>query len=93
MVGKYLKGRKQGCDNKSGTIAPTVGQQYAAYHRWEIGESHDFPDMTCGDDYQEIAGECPHDGSKGGEIPLEVKCAQHNIESKEICEDVPYILR
>ena len=92
MVGIDLKCREDTRYGKSCKVFPPVGKQYTCYHRWQIGEGHHFPYMTCCYDDEEIAAESPYYGAQRGQIPTEVKGTKHNIEAQEVCKDIPHIL-
>ena len=75
MVGQHLKGCKEGRHQHSPQVFAPVGQHHASYHRRQIGQRHHLPDVACGNDDKEIAGESPHDGSQCRQILTEVKGA------------------
>ena len=63
MVGIDLKRREQGRDDQAPQVFPPVGQHDTRYHRWQIGQCPHLPDMSCGNDDEEIARERPYHGT------------------------------
>ena len=55
MVGIDLKRREHSCNNQSPQVFPLIGQNDTRYHRRQVGQSPHLPDMSCGDDDEEIA--------------------------------------
>ena len=60
VIGIHLKSCKDGCDNESPQVFPPICQHNTRYHRRQIGQSHHLPDVTCCNDNEEIAAECPY---------------------------------
>ena len=92
VVGLYLQGGKQGCDQGAEQVFPLIAQDYASNSRRNIGQSHHFPYMTCSNDDKEVAGESPHYSTKRSHPVAEVKGAQQDIESEHGHEDVPHVV-
>ena len=93
VVGIDLKGGEDGRDDQAPQIFAAVAQHNAGDHRRQIGQRHDLPDMACGNDDEEIAGESPKDGAQHSEILFEVEGAQQDVEAQEIGKDIPHVFR
>lgn len=93
VVGVDLKGRKQRRDNESPQVFAPVGKHHAGYHRREICQSHNLPDMSCGYDYEEIAREGPYYGAQSRQRLAEIERTKKDIESQQISKDIPHVLR
>ncbi len=91
MVGVDFECREKACQEEALQIFPPVGKHYAAYHRRKICQRHHFPQVAGGNDYQKIAGECPHNRSQCGKILLEVESTQHDVESEQVNEQIPNV--
>ena len=76
MVGLHLKGGEDGCDDESPQILALVGEHHTGYHRRQVGQGNDLPDVSGGDDDEEVAGERPHDGAQHRKRPSEVEGAE-----------------
>ena len=91
MVGIDLKGGEDRRDDQAPQIFTTVAEHHASDHRRQIGQRHDLPDMACGNDDEEIAGESPKDRAQHSEVLFEVEGAQQNVEAQEIGKDIPHV--
>ena len=65
MVGQHLQGGKECRHQHAPQVFATIGQHHTGYHRRQIGQRHDFPDVAGGYDDKEIAAECPYHGTQG----------------------------
>ena len=92
MVGFDLKGTKDGSHRKSPQVFPSISQHDTCYHWRQIGQGHHFPDMTCSNDDEEIAAECPYHRAQHGQIPTEIKGTQQDVEAQQIGKHIPHIL-
>ena len=92
VVGTHLEGGEDSRNHKSPQVFPTIGQYHTGNHRRQVGQRHHFPEVSCGDDYQEIGRESPDDGSQGGQQLSEVEGPQQDIEAQQIGKQVPYVV-
>ena len=92
VVGLHLKRREEGGDDEAPQVFAAIGQRQTADHRRQVGQCHHLPDVSGGNDDEEIARECPHDGSQGGQMLLEIEGPQHDVEAQEIGEEVPHVV-
>ena len=91
VVGFHLKSCENRCEDKSPEPLAAVGHHHTRNHGWQIGQCHDFPDMSGSNDDKEIRGERPQDGPQGSQRLAEIERPQQNIESQQVGKDVPYI--
>ena len=81
MVGIDLEGGKDGGNEQSPKVFSPVSQHDTGYHRRQIGQSHDLPDMSCRNDDKEVGRECPDDRAQGCQRLSEIESPQQDIES------------
>ena len=81
MVGIDLEGGKDGGNEQTPKVFSPVSQHDTSYHRRQIGQSHDLPDMSCRNDDKEVGRECPDDGAQGCQRLSEIESPQQDIES------------
>ena len=93
MVGIDLKRREYRHQQESPQIFSPVGEHHTRYHRRQVGQRPHLPDMSGGNDDQEIGGEGPEDTSQCCQMLTEVKRSQQDIEPQQIGEHVPHVLR
>ena len=93
VVGQHFKGTEDCCYQQAPEVFAPKSQHNTGNHRRQIGQCHHLPDMSSGNDDEEVAGERPDDGTQGCEIGTEVEGTQQDIEAKQIHEDIPYVLR
>ena len=92
VIGLHLEGSKDGRHHEAPQILPTIGQHDTANQGRQISQRHHLPQVTSGNDDEEIAGEGPHDGSQRGQIPTEVEGPQQDIEAQQVGKHEPYVL-
>ena len=61
VVGINLESRKDGCEHKAPQVFATIGQHYTCNQWWQISQGPHLPDVTCGNDNEEIGAEGPYD--------------------------------
>ena len=54
VVGVDFKGSEDRSNNETPQIFAPISEHNARNHRWKIGQSHDFPDVSGGNDDEEI---------------------------------------
>ena len=88
-----LKRREDSRHQQSPKVFPAIGQHQACNHRRQVGQCPHLPDVSCGDDDEEIGGEGPEDRAQGCQVLTEIKGPQQNIEAQKIGKHVPNVLR
>ena len=73
MVGINLKGREERRHAKAAQQLPSIGPHQPRYQWRQIGQRHDFPNVACGNDDEEIRRKGPHDGTQCSQMPAEIK--------------------
>ena len=81
MVRVNLEGREHGRQHQSPQVFPPIGQYQSGNHRRQIGQSPHLPDMSGGDDDQEIGREGPDDRTQCRQMLTEVEGPQQDIEA------------
>ena len=92
MVRVDLKGREDSRDQQSPQVSSPIGQYHTGNHRRQIGQCPDLPDMSGGDDNQEIGRERPDDRAERRQMLSEVESPQQDIESQQVHEHIPHVL-
>ena len=92
MVGIDLERSKQGRDDQAPQVFPSIGQHDTRYHRRQVGQCPHLPDMSCGDDDEEITRERPYHSTQGCHPLTEVEGTQQDIEAQQIDKHIPHIL-
>ena len=92
MVGLNLKSCKQSCYNKSPYILAPISKNNTGYHRWQISKSHNLPDVSSGNNDEEITAESPYYRAKNGQFATEVESTQQYVEAQQIGKYIPHIL-
>ena len=93
MVCHYFKSREQSCEYKSPHVSTFVAHHNTSNHRWQIGKSFDLPIVSGSNDNEEIRRKSPYHRAKYGKMSSEVECTEQDIEAKQICKDIPNIIR
>ena len=92
VVGVHLEGSENRRYEQAPQIFTSISQHDTRNHRREISQSHHLPNMSCSNDDKEIGGECPNDGAECRQGLTEVEGSQQDIESQEVCKDIPNIV-
>ena len=92
MVGIHLEGREKCRHNQSPQVLTPIGQHDTRYQRRKVGQRPHLPDVSGGNDNEEIRAESPHHRAQRRQIPAEVEGAQQEVEAQEVDEHIPDIL-
>ena len=92
VVGANLEGSEDSCNDQSPQVFAAVGQHDTCNHRRQIGQRPHLPDVSGGNDNQEVGREGPQYGAQSCQIATEVEGAQQNVEAQEVRKQVPHVL-
>ena len=92
VVGVHLEGCEECRNDKSPKVFPSIGKHHAGNHRWQIGQRPHLPDVSSGNDDEEITGERPHDATQHGQLTTEVEGAHQDVEAQQVDKHVPHIV-
>ena len=88
-----LECREDCRQQQSPEVFPAIGQHQSCDQRWQISQCPHLPDVSCGNDDEEIGGKGPEDRAQGCQVLTEVESAEQDIEAQEIGKYIPHVLR
>ena len=76
MVRIDLKRREDSRQQQAPKVFPAIGQHQTCNQRWQIGQCPHLPDVSCGDNDEEIGGESPKNRTQGCQVLTEIEGSQ-----------------
>ena len=92
VVSIDLKGSEHRRNDKAPKVLTPVCQNYSGNHRRQISQRHYFPQVTGGNDDEEVTGESPYHSTQGCHPLTEVEGTEQDIETEKVGENEPHIL-
>ena len=92
VVRQHLEGTEDGSDEHAPEVFTPEGQHHTGNHRRQVRQRHHLPDVSGGNDDEEVAGERPHDGPQCRQILTEVEGTQQDVEAQQVGKDIPHVL-
>ena len=93
MVGRNLQGHKKSSDQCAGQVTAPVDQHQTGNGGRDIGQGDHLPDVSGGNDDEEIGREGPDDGSQCRQPDAEVEGTEQQVEAQQEDEDIANVGR
>ena len=82
MVRHDLQGDEEGCQDAAGQQLAPVGKYNARYCGWDVGKGDELPDVSCGNQDEEVGRKSPHDAAQSRQPHRYAEYPQEDVETQ-----------